>query len=243
MSDTTRLGDGAGLSILSASAARKGFTTLAQAFHDLTGTGVELRFDTSGRVIDRICGGEAVDVVVGSMDALRTLEERGLLRTPPQAFGASRIALGVRKGEAAPDISTMAAFRAALLNARAFSRGDPAGGGTAGQHLHRVLERMGVLGALADKNILRVGGYNVMAEVAAGRADFGLTQSTEIGPVEGVEIGAWAPEEAQATTVYGAATAGAGRDGEALRAFMGLFAGPQGRAAFADAGFFPPDSV
>ncbi len=236
MSENIKLGDGAGLSILSASAARKGFTTLAQAFHRITGKGVELRFDTSGHVVDHMSAGEGIDIVVSSMDSLQILEARGLLRSQPQAFGSSRIALGVRTGEAAPDISTMDAFGAALLNARSFSRGDPAGGGTAGQHLHRVLGGMGLLDALASKTILRIGGYNVMAEVAAGRADFGLTQSTEIGPVPGVEIGAWAPDEAQVTTFYGAAIA---RDGDSAAAFMRLFGGPEGRSAFADAGFFP----
>jgi molybdate transport system substrate-binding protein len=104
--------------------------------------------------------------------------------------------------------------------------------------LQKVLERLGLIDELADRTILRVGGYNVMKEVAEGRAPFGLTQSTEIVAVDGVEIGAWLPDEVQLTTSYAVAL---GRDASpAAREFLAFLAQESCREAFDAAGFARP---
>ena len=144
----------------------------------------------------------------------------------------------MRTGDAAPDVSTPEKFCAALLAAKSIARGDPAGGGTAGVYLEGLFEKLGILEAVAAKSVLRVGGFNVMSEVAAGRADFGLTQSTEIGSVEGVRIGAWLPESLQVTTQY-ALGARAGPRSERSAKFLEFIASPQGEAIFRAAGFAP----
>ena len=226
------------LRILSASAVRQAITRCAELFHAQTGQGALVRFDTSGAILRRLGEGEAPDVVASSLDSLQELAGRGLLGGAPVVVGVSRVALGVRRGETPPDISTLAAFVQALRAAPVVVRGDPAGGGTAGNHLEKVLERLGLIEELAGRTILRVGGYNVMKEVAEGRAPFGLTQSTEIVAVDGVEIGAWLPDEVQLTTQYAVAL---GRDAApAARDFLAFLAQEPCRAVFDAAGFARP---
>jgi molybdate transport system substrate-binding protein len=240
MSDHTIIGaqGGAGLRILSASAVRQAITRCAELFHAQTGQGAVARFDTSGAILRRLGEGETPDVVASSLDSLEELAGRGLLGGAPVVVGVSRVALGVRRGETAPDISTLEGFVGTLRAAPVIVRGDPAGGGTAGNHLQKVLERLGLVEELADRTILRVGGYNVMKEVAEGRAPFGLTQSTEIVAVEGVEIGAWLPEEAQLTTRYALAL---GHDAAlAARDFLAFMAQEPCRAVFDAEGFARP---
>jgi len=226
------------LRLLSASAVRQAITGCADLFHAQGGQGALARFDTSGAILRRIGEGEACDVVASSLDSLRELQARDLLGGGPVTVGVSRVALGVRRGEAPPDISTLEAFVRTLREAPVIVRGDPAGGGTAGNHLQKVLERLGLIDELADRTILRVGGYNVMKEVAEGRAPFGLTQSTEIVAVDGVEIGAWLPDEVQLTTSYAVAL---GRDASpAAREFLDFLAQESCREVFDAAGFARP---
>lgn len=92
---------------------------------------------------------------------------------------------------------------------------------------------------VAAKSVLRVGGVNVMKAVAEGLADFGITQSTEIVPVKGVEIGGWVPDEVQLQTAYGVAMGAQASSPEKARAFLTWLAKPDGARFFTDAGFFP----
>ncbi len=239
MSDEILIGDGKGVQILSASAVRESLADCARLFHRATGTGVTLRFDTSGGIHKRVAAGETADMFASAIDPLRELAGRGLIGQPI-AVGVSRIALGARKGEAAPDISTVEKFKKALLDAPAFARGDPAGGGTAGNHVHDVLVRLGLLDAVRDKSILRVGGFRVMAEVAAGRAAFGLTQGTEIAAVDGVEIAAWLPDEIQLATTYAVAPGRDAGSNQSVAEFIAFLSKGDGAGAFARAGFSAP---
>ena len=244
MADETIIGarddanvNGACLRILCASAVRQAITHCARLFHAGTGGGAQALFDTSGAIVRRLGAGERADVLASSLESLQELAGRGLVGEPV-VVGVSRVALGVRCGEAAPDISTLETFVRTLRAAPVIVRGDPAGGGTAGNHLHKVLERLGLIAELADRTVLRVGGYNVMKEVAEGRAPFGLTQSTEIVAVEGVEIGAWLPQAAQLTPRSAVAP---GREAApAARDFLAFLAQEECRAVFDAAGFGRP---
>ena len=226
----------AGIRVLSASAQRAALTACADVFAKGNLQGVRFSWATSGAVTDRIESGEKFDIIAASQSALQSLAKKGLVSSAIQTVGISRLALGMRKGEVPPDISSREKFCAAMRAAKAISRGDPAGGGTAGMFLASLLERIGILDDVKEKSILRVGGYNVMKEVAEGRADFGLTQSTEIVAVDGVEISAWLPDELQMDTVYAVAASPAHLSAEA-QAFLDFVVGPTGRTIYSDAGF------
>lgn len=226
------------ISILSASAQRAALTRCAEAYNEKNGTGVAFTWATSGAVTKRIKAREPFDLVAASKNALAELACEKLVASNIVSIGVSKIALGVRKGEKAPDISTVKKFRDVLLSAESFARGDPAGGGTAGNHISEVLQQTGLLELTWSKSLLRVGGYNVMKEVAEGRADFGLTQSTEIMAVEGVTIGSWLPDALQLETVY-AVVKGRTANSAAVDGFFDFVTGSEGHAIYAACGFAP----
>ena len=228
-----------GFKLLCASAVRRALTECAKVFHAQGGGRVELSFDTSGGILKRLSAGETPDIAGSSLDVVEELNAKGAIATQPVSLGTSRIALGIRKGETAPDISTLEKFKAVMLAAKVIARGDPAGGGTAGNYLRDMLQKIGLLDAVAAKSILRVGGYKVMAEVAEHRADFGLTQSTEIAAVAGVEIGAWLPDEIQLVTAYAIGGTPSGAGNARAQAFLAFVAGPQGVEICRKAGFAP----
>jgi molybdate transport system substrate-binding protein len=226
-----------GFNLLCASAVRQALTECAKAFHAQGGGRVELRFDTSGGILKRLSAGETPDIAGSSLDVVEELRGKGVIASQPVHLGTSRIALGIRKGETAPDISTVEKFKAVMLAAKSIARGDPAGGGTAGNYLRDMLQKIGLLDAIAQKSILRVGGYKVMAEVAEHRADFGLTQSTEIAAVAGVEIGAWLPDDLQLVTAYAIGGTPTGASNPRAQAFLAFVAGPRGADICRAAGF------
>ena len=201
------------LRVLAASALRGVLMEAAERHSRDSGAGFELHFGTSGAIDKRVRGGEQFDLVASARDALAGLARDRLVSGELLDFGVSKLALGVRAGERAPDISSAEKFKSALLAARAISRGDPAGGGTAGNHLVKVFAQLGVTEEVGGKSILRAGGFAVMKEVAEGRADFGLTQSTEIPAVEGVAVGAYLPDDVQLTTIYAIAQGGEAQPG------------------------------
>ena len=232
--------DAPALLILSASAVRQAITACATLFREQQGASARARFDTSGGIIKRLAAGEGPDIVASSLDSLDELVARGLLAGPPRVVGISRIALGVRSGDSVPDIATTEALVRALRAAPVIVRGDPAGGGTAGNHLQKVFERLGLIDELQARTVLRVGGFNVMKEVAEGRAPFGLTQSTEIVAVPGVEIGAWLPDDVQLTTYYAVAWGPGSGHAETAQAFLDFLEQAECRALFDKAGFARP---
>ncbi len=236
--ESVTIGAGEPLTVLSAGAVRGSLIAAAEAYHQAHGCAFALAFDTAGGVEKRAAS-EAPDVFASSIDCLRAIARAGAVSGDPSAVGSARIALGVRTGEQAPDISTLEAFRAALRNATKIARGDSSGGGTAAIHLDGALTRIGVMDEVATKSVLRVGGVNVMKAVADGLADFGVTQSTEIVPVKGVEIGGWLPAEVQLETTYGVALGAKAAQAQNARAFIAWLATPEGARHFADAGFFP----
>lgn len=244
MSDETIVGQNSEtatvLRVLSASAQRAALLACAEVFCARQDDRIHFFWATSGAVLQKVRSGESFDLIAASRNALGELARDGLVPDAIHDVGASRIALGMRKGESPPDISTVENFRKALIDAKHFSRGDPAGGGTAGNFLADMLKSIGLLEETSEKSILRVGGFNVMKEVAEGRADFGLTQSTEIVAVKGVEISAWLPDDLQMETAYaiGQANQSDAHNMPEVAAFLSFVTGSEGRKIYKDAGFF-----
>jgi molybdate transport system substrate-binding protein len=232
-------GEAGTLRLISAGALRNALAAAATAYSAQDRVGVAAVADTAGGIEKRLAAGEPADVIGSSLDSLNRLAAAGVVAGAPEALGSARVALGVRAGHAAPDISTVERFVAALHGAKRIARGDPSGGGTGAIYLVSLFERLGLMDMVAAKSVVRVGGRNVMAAVGEGLADFGLTQSTEIAGVPGVELGGWLPDELQQTTVYAIAINARAADPEGARRFIEWLRTPTGARHIEDAGFFP----
>jgi len=235
MSEEVLIGDKADLSVLCAGALRRSISDAVTAFHAQTGSGVLIKLDTAGGITKRVTSGERADLLASSCDQLELLAGQGFVAGSVHVVGEARMALGVRKGEAAPDISTLEKLIAVLRAAPLIVRGDPAGGGTGGIHLQKMFEQLGLADETAARTMLRVGGYNVMKEVAEGRVDFAMTQSTEIVPVPGLEIGAYLPDEVQLVTAYGLALMPGAQP--VAQEFLAFATSDAARDFYANAGF------
>ena len=228
------------LTVLSAGAIHSVATAIAPSFEAATGNKVVLRNDTVGGLVRRILAGEAFDVVMMSPAGLAQLAKVGKI-AGEQGIPLAKVGVGVgiKTGSDAPDIGTVAAFKATMLGARAVAYIDPASGGSSGIYLAKLFQTLGIAEAMAPKSVLVHGGL-AAAPLLDGRADIALQQISEIVAVPGVTLAGPLPPEIQNETVYAGATAAASTAPEAARAFLTLMAGPAARLVLAEKGMSAP---
>ena len=224
--------------VLAAGAAKHAIETLAPAFERASGHTLEASFDTVGAQRDRVLnaqGGSPADVVVLSDAALSQLRAaRKLAAVEPVPLGSVKVALAVPANAPAPALGSADELRDALLAAPSIAYADPARGATAGTHLARVVDALGLRDALQPRLTVLPFGVEVIAAVAQGRFALGVSQSSEIVQHPGVKLaGALPPPYAQATGYSAAATA----DNAAARAFLDFLRTPAARAALRESGF------
>jgi molybdate transport system substrate-binding protein len=196
-------------------------------------------FDTVGALRERVLAGESADVVILSEAGMAVLAKADRIDAGSLIdLGTTSVALAVRRGAAVPDVGSPEALRRALLAAVSIAHADPARGATAGAHFAGVLQRLGLAQELRDRIVVLGFGGDVIAGVAEGRFDIGVSQSSEIVAHPGVVLAGRLPEPYAHHTRYRAAKVmGAGPSAEA---FLALIGGAQGRAALAAIGFTAP---
>jgi molybdate transport system substrate-binding protein len=227
----------ADITVLSAAAVQAPVTELAEHFEKATGNRVRFEFSTAGGVETKVRGGARPDLVINAAERLQALAAGGLVAPgAARSLGIVRMGVAVRKGGKVPDLSSVEGFRAALLGAHSIAYGDPARGATTGIHFATVLERLGIQDAVKAKSQLAANGLEVMKLVAAGEAELGVTQISEILHVKGDTLAGPLPAALQLASNYGVAFASATPQ-QAAAQFAELLVSEEGRARFRHAGF------
>jgi molybdate transport system substrate-binding protein len=221
--------------VLSAAAVKGPLVDTASAFERDTGNRVVLEFTTAGQVESKMAAGARPDVAVNTRIRLDALAAKGPVTGMSTDLGTVRIGVAARAGAPRPDISSVDAFRAALLVAQTISYTNPAAGGTAGSYFAGVIDKLGIADAIAGKRRLAADGLDVMRKVTAGEADLGITQASEILLMDKAAYVGPLPEALQLLTTY-AAWVPESAD-PAARAFAAALTSEHGKARFRAAGF------
>jgi molybdate transport system substrate-binding protein len=228
------------LKIMCARSMHEAVTALAYGFTDETGHACELSFGTVGALQKRLDAGETADVLISSVPAIDRLEQTGALVAGTRtALATTRIGVAVRDGATAPDISTPAAFRQALRDARAIAFSEAAVGGSAGVYLARLFVDMGLADVIRQKGMPQQSGGEVARRVADGEADIGMTLIAEIVPVVGARVLGPLPPPLGNDTTYWAAVMTACAAPDAARDFIAALKRSEARTMWEDAGFEP----
>lgn len=229
---------GRALTVLSAGAAQAAIGYLMEIFLQETGSQIQVTFAPAGSIVEKIHGGETADIVVLTDQSLQKLRQQGTIM-PDTIIGIGRVGVGiaVREGQPIPDISTTESFRQVLLNAKSIVYADPRKGASSGIHFANVLERLGIQTAVQTKSHCLSGGYSVMEAVAAGSAEIGVQQATEIIPVKGVTLVGMLPSELQKVTTYTAGVMTTTTMPELARQFAGLAGKAAAKGCFDRFGF------
>ena len=150
----------------------------------------------------------------------------------------------MKKGAPKPDISSVAAVKKALLEAKSVAYADPAAGATSGAFLAQAFEKLGIAAELKPKTRLIQGspaqGPRVAEAVAHGEAEIGLQPISELMGVDGVEIVGPLPRELQSPDlVYVGGTPYVSEQPIAGKALIDFLAGPKAAAVYKAKGLQP----
>jgi molybdate transport system substrate-binding protein len=226
--------------VLCAGAARGSIVPLIEPFQRESGHTIRFDYGTAGQILAKLKEGQRPDVVIVTSTVIDDLEKAGTIAAGSATpLGRTAIGVGVAEGAPLPDISTVDAFRKALLAARAIAYIDPAAGGTSGKHFAGVLTRLGIEEAIRAKAVLVPGGY-AAERVAKGEADLVVHQISEILPVRGVKLVGPLPAELQLYTTYTAGILANTPNAAAAQAWIKYLSGPAGRKGFAERGLEAP---
>lgn len=222
--------------ILAAGAAQGAVLRLEPAIAAASAAKLDAVFDTVGALRDRVLGGDTADVLILSEAGMVALEKAGKIAGGSAVdLGRISVALAVRKGAQVPDLASPDALKQALLSAGSIAHADPARGATAGAHFARVLERLGIAEQVEARVTVLPFGGDVIAEVALGRFEIGVSQSSEIVAHPGVALaGRLPPPFGHSTRYVAAKPAGAGARSDSV---LALLQTPAARSTFAAFGF------
>jgi molybdate transport system substrate-binding protein len=230
------------IKVLTAGAFKQVVVALVPDFEKQTGHKVTVDNETVGGLIKRIDGGEAFDVLFISPGALNDLAKKGKI-VDGSGVPLARVGVGVmvKAGAPKPDVSTVDAFKKALLDAKSVAYIDPASGGSSGIYVAGLLDKLGIADQVKAKAKLKQGGY-VADLIKSGEAELGIHQISEIVPVKEVTLVGPLPAEIQNYTTYAGGLGSAAKDPEAAKALLKVFTSPAAAELLKSKGMEPPKS-
>src|SRR5262245_7328962 len=145
--------------ILTTGAMKEVVLAVMPAFEKETGHKAIVSNDTAGALTRRIEGGESFDLAVLTPGAIKDLAAKG--KFAGTGTNVARLGVGVlvTAGAPSPDISSVDAFKKALLGAKSVAYIDPESGGSSGIYIAGLLDKLGIAAEIKTKAKLKKGGY------------------------------------------------------------------------------------
>jgi len=222
--------------VFSSAAPRGVFRDLVPDFERRTGHRLLINYEFAADLKRRIEAGDPFDVAILPPDLADELVHRGTLAAGSRVdLGRTGIGVAVRRGAPKPDISTVDAFRRALLEVPTVAY---ANGGTTGAHFANILARLGIAQDMKEKLRPYPSGGAVEA-VARGEADLVVIGISPILDVPGVDPIGWLPPELQSYIVFTASIRSLTKQVDGARALLTALTSPAAVELFRAHGFEP----
>jgi molybdate transport system substrate-binding protein len=213
--------------LLSAAAMQSVFKNIAGEFERNAGHKLVISYGTIGAIAQRVAGGEATDVVIGSSLTMPPLVKDGKIDGASLiTICTTGIGMVVPRGDPVPPLTSPDDFIRAVTEAKVVVYADPVRGGAAGVHIGRVLQRLAVADRLKSQITLAAGGDVTEVTLAQGSGALGMTQVSEIvGKPQAAFVGPL-PDALQNYTVFMAGVPAGAPQSEAVRAFIAFLKSP-----------------
>jgi molybdate transport system substrate-binding protein len=225
------------IKVICSNALKATLEQLAPAFEKATEHKLVITWGATGPLKAEIEKGATFDVTVLITDAIDDLVGKGKLAAATRtALANSGAGVAVRRGAPKPDISSVEAFKTALLNAKSVAYVEQ---GATGVYLKGLLQRLGIADAVKARLKLLPPENPAAKAVANGEAEIGMTQISEILPYAGAELVGPFPAEIQLTTSFGAAVAANAAQPDAASALLRFLKSPEAAAVLKAKGLDP----
>ena len=194
---------------------------------------LDIDWRPTAAIMKSIGEGQRADMIIAINDSMDKLVASNIVRPETRVTLAdSVLGVGVRQGAPRPDISTVEAFKTAMVNARAvvYSRA-----GASGLYFAGLIERLGIADAVNQKAVVIPQGFTA-EKVASGDAELAIQQISELMTVPGIDIVGPFPDEIQTVSRFDAAIFTDAANPEGAQAFLRLLTSPEAAKAYADGG-------
>ncbi|MBR0774494.1 substrate-binding domain-containing protein [Bradyrhizobium diazoefficiens] len=215
------------INVLSGGAAQGLVAQLAERFKAQTGFGIEGAFGAVGVMADKLRGGTPADLIILTRALVTKLADEGLVMSASIAdVGTVETALAVRAGDPRVTVRTDSDLRQVLRAADAIFVPDTKAS-TAGIHVAKVLEQIGIGDEVASRLKIFPNGATAMRQLAesSARQPIGCTQATEILATPGIALSGSLPPGCELATMYTAGVATRAANAREARVLIDLLTG------------------
>jgi len=210
------------IKVIASNAVREPYRELVPIIEKSTGHKVTIDWGGTVDIVKRVAGGEIADIVIIPAARIDDFVAQGRLVSRVD-LARSGVGVAVRAGALRPDISSAAALRSALLDAKSIVLSS----GPSSVYLPTLFQKMGIADELKPK-IIQIGpGLPVGETVARGEGEIGFTQMSELMSVKGIDYLGPLPAEVQFITVFSAGVHAAAPAPEAARALLKFLTAPE----------------
>ena len=202
-------------------------------FEAETGYTLDIDWRPTAAIMKSIEAGDRADLITGVDASIVKLAEARIVRPETHMVLADSIlGVGVKAGAPRPDISSLEAFKQALVAAKgvAYSRA-----GASGIYFAGLIERLGIADAVNARAVVIPMGFTA-EKVVSGEAELAVQQVSELMTVSGVDIVGPFPPEVQTVTQFDAAIFADATNPEGAAAFLAALKSPAAAKAYADGG-------
>ena len=227
------------VNILSGGAAQGLVRGVAEAYKAQTGFGIDGEFGAVGIMADKLRASTPADLVILTQSLLARLAEEKLVVSSSIAdVGRVETALAVRNRDPKVAVKTEGDLREVLRAADAIYVPDTRAS-TAGQHVAKVLDQLGIAYELASRLKIFPNGATAMRELATSAATrpIGCTQATEIIATDGIALSGSLPPGCELVTMYTAGVTTRAVQPKEAAALIALLTGLDRRELRQRAGF------
>jgi molybdate transport system substrate-binding protein len=223
------------LIVFSGNGAKAAVRELCEQFERETGNKIDLHFEVNADLKKRLEAGESFDVAVGNPPIIDALIKDGKIIGSRADFGSAGLGVAVRAGAPKPDISSVEAFKQALLSAHGVAF---PGKGASGLYFVSLLDRMGIKDEMQAK-LKPMEAEDTVEVVARGDADMVVVVSSRIYDVPGVDPIGLIPDELQTRIGFAAGLSASARQPEAAKALIRFMTAPAAKATLKSKGVEP----
>ena len=223
------------LKVLSGNGPRAAVRELCAQFERASGDKIDLRFGVNVEVKSKIEAGESFDVVIGNPPIIDALIKDRLVVGPRFDIGRAGLGVAVKSGAPKPDISSVDAFKQALLSAKAVAY---PGKGASGIYFVSLLDRLGIAAEMKPK-LKPMAAEDTVEVVARGEADMVVVVATRIVDVPGVDPVGPIPPVLQTHIGFAVGLSVAAKEPQAAKALIAFLSGPGAAATLTAKGVEP----
>jgi molybdate transport system substrate-binding protein len=227
-----------GITLLSPDPIKATIEKLVSDFEAKSGTQVKITYGTGVSTRKTVASGQALDVSLLFAPFPEALKTGNIVPSSATVIARLRLALAVQKGAPKPDISTPAAVKRTLLDAKSIISVDPTQGSVGGIAL-LTLDKLGITDQVKPKIKWVQNGGLVQESVAKGETQFALGPYLSDMRNPGLDVvGALPPDASTPVDITGFLSTSV-KDPKAAKALLDYLSSHEVASAYEAAKIFP----